>query len=180
MIIRLAKPGDAPSIAKVHVDSWKTTYKGLIADSYLEELSYENRARMWAAAIERGFEKSCIFVAEVDGEIVGFANGGMERTQKYGIDGELFAIYLLQSYQKKGIGKKLCTTVAEFLHNKNYQSMLVWVLANNPSRAFYHSLHPEEIGVEQIQIGDQSFQEIAYAWKNLKSLLHQKMESKNE
>jgi hypothetical protein len=30
MIIRPAKEGDAQSIAKVHVDSWKTTYKDLI------------------------------------------------------------------------------------------------------------------------------------------------------
>ncbi|MFE7063395.1 GNAT family N-acetyltransferase [Sutcliffiella sp. NPDC057660] len=165
MIIRLAEKGDEASIAKVHVDSWKTTYKGIIDDSYLESLSYENRKKMWETAIEAGYEKGCLFVAEVDGDIVGFASAGTERTKKYEVDGELFAIYILQSCQKKGIGKALFSKVREFIIEKGNKSMLVWVLADNPSRSFYLSLHPEEIDTEQIQIGDQTYEEVAYAWK---------------
>jgi GNAT superfamily N-acetyltransferase len=165
MIIRLAKKGDEASIAKVHVDSWKTTYKGIVDDSYLESLSYDNRQKMWETAIEGGYEKGCLFVAEVDGDIVGFASAGPERTKKYEVDGELYAIYILQSYQKKGIGKALYSKVREFLNEIGNKSMLVWVLTDNPSRNFYLSLHPEEIDTEQIQIGDQSYEEIAYAWK---------------
>lgn len=165
MIIRLAEKGDEASIAKVHVDSWKTTYKGIIDDSYLKSLSYENRKKMWETAIEAGYEKGCLFVAEMDGDIVGFASAGTERTKKYEVDGELFAIYILKNYQKKGIGKALFNNVREFLKKKGYNSMLVWVLTDNPSRAFYLSLYPEEIDTEQIQIGDQAYEEIAYAWK---------------
>lgn len=32
MIIRKAKLDDATGIAKVHVDSWRTTYKGIIPE----------------------------------------------------------------------------------------------------------------------------------------------------
>ncbi|MGM0836330.1 MAG: N-acetyltransferase family protein [Bacillota bacterium] len=165
MKIRLAKKGDEASIAKVHVDSWKTTYRGIVDDSYLESLTYDNRQKMWERAIEAGYEKGCLFVAEVDGDIVGFASAGPERTKKYEVDGELYAIYILQNYQKKGIGKALFSKVREFIIEKGNKSMLLWVLTDNPSRSFYLSLHPEEIDTEHIQIGDQVYEEIAYAWK---------------
>jgi L-amino acid N-acyltransferase YncA len=164
MIIRLAKKGDEASIAKVHVDSWKTTYKGIVDDSYLESLTYDNRQKMWETAVEAGYEKGCLFVAEVDGDIVGFASAGPERTKKYEVDGELYAIYILKNHQEKGIGKALYHKVREFLIVKGHKSMLVWVLADNPSLNFYLSLHPDEIDTEQIQIGDQVYEEVAYAW----------------
>ncbi|WP_306428702.1 hypothetical protein [Robertmurraya siralis] len=41
MIIREATLSDAEGIAKVHVDSWRTTYKGIVSDVFLEQLSYK-------------------------------------------------------------------------------------------------------------------------------------------
>jgi len=46
MIIRKAKLDDATGIAKVHVDSWRTTYKGIIPDDFLNNLSYEQRTEL--------------------------------------------------------------------------------------------------------------------------------------
>lgn len=46
MNIRKANRDDAPGIAKVHVDSWRTTYKGIIPQSFLDELSYEQRTKL--------------------------------------------------------------------------------------------------------------------------------------
>ncbi|NYE07104.1 hypothetical protein F4694_003889 [Bacillus niacini] len=34
---------DAKGIAKVHVDSWKTTYTNIVPDAYLNSLDYEGR-----------------------------------------------------------------------------------------------------------------------------------------
>ena len=41
--IRRAIKDDIRGIAKVHVDSWKTTYKGIFADEFLENITYEQR-----------------------------------------------------------------------------------------------------------------------------------------
>ncbi|WP_223701562.1 GNAT family N-acetyltransferase [Sutcliffiella deserti] len=168
--IRLATIDDANAIAKVHVDSWKTTYKGLVEESVLDSLSYKNRKTLWDTVIGQGYEKSCVYVAENNGDIVGFVSAGPERTGKYGKIGELHAIYLLEDYHKQGIGKKLCSKVVEFLIQKNYQSMLVWVLAENPSRDFYLTLKPLEVVSDQVKMGERSYEEIAYAWDNLNNL----------
>ena len=45
--IRKAVNEDAKQIAVVHVDSWRTTYTGIVADAYLESLTYESKEKMW-------------------------------------------------------------------------------------------------------------------------------------
>lgn len=40
-IIREAQIADAPAIARVGVDTWRSTYCGIMADDYLDDLSYE-------------------------------------------------------------------------------------------------------------------------------------------
>ena len=57
MIIREARLKDAEAIgfaarlrpiAKVHVDTWRTTYQGIIPESYIARLSYQKRKERWA------------------------------------------------------------------------------------------------------------------------------------
>lgn len=47
MIIRKASLIDAEGIAKVHVDSWRTTYENIIPKDYLDNLSYNQRTDLW-------------------------------------------------------------------------------------------------------------------------------------
>lgn len=52
--------------------------------------------------------KQCtVFVAETEnGEVIGFADCGNERSGDYpGIEGEVYAIYILEAYQGQNIGK---------------------------------------------------------------------------
>lgn len=47
MLIRPARMADADAIARVHVDSWRTTYPGIVPDDYLATMSYEQRSGVW-------------------------------------------------------------------------------------------------------------------------------------
>ncbi len=48
MIVPEASYDDAPAIARVHVDTWRTTYRGIVPEDYLATLSYEKRESRWA------------------------------------------------------------------------------------------------------------------------------------
>ncbi len=73
MTIRMATIEDAKGIAKVHVDSWRTTYKGIIPEDFLNNLSYEKRTELWIRNISR--TDNYVIVAEnPEGEIIGFAD----------------------------------------------------------------------------------------------------------
>ncbi|MCG7342595.1 GNAT family N-acetyltransferase [Sporosarcina sp. ACRSL] len=167
MKIRVAVMNDAEGIARVHVDSWRTTYKGIVSESVLQNLSYEQRAENW----RRGIGKNALYVAEDEnGKIIGFATGGKERTGNYEADGELYAIYLLQEAQGQGIGKKLTQLIAQSLKEQGFTSMLVWVLEQNPSKMFYESLGGQPIAEAMIDIGGEEFKEIAYYWGNIEEI----------
>ncbi|MFC0557620.1 GNAT family N-acetyltransferase [Halalkalibacter alkalisediminis] len=138
MKVRKARLADVKGIAKVHVESWRTTYKNIIPDEFLTNLSYDRREQVWSDQITNGN----VFVAEDEEEkIIGFSSGGKERSGKYSkFGGELYAIYLLKEYQGQGIGKCLVKPVIDELEILHINSMLVHVLADNPSRAFYEFL----------------------------------------
>ena len=51
MRIRPAVVGDAGSMAKVKVDTWRSAYSGIVPSAYLESLSYEGTAEAWCRGI---------------------------------------------------------------------------------------------------------------------------------
>ena len=98
--IRAATPEDAASIGRVHVDSWRSTYAGIVPADYLAGLSYRNRESAWKQLLTADRPGTCCFVAETeDGDIVGFANAGPEREGDSIYRGELYVIYIWEQCQ---------------------------------------------------------------------------------
>ncbi|KZE40332.1 GNAT family acetyltransferase [Bhargavaea cecembensis] len=167
-MVRRAKAGDEREMASVHVASWKTTYRGIVSEEYLESLKIEEREESW----KKGIIHTKAFVAEEERGIVGFANGGPERSGSYpDYDGELYAIYLLKECQGQGTGQNLVRQVAGALKKAGFRSLLVRVLQNNPSRHFYEALGGIPIGTEEIEIGGDRYSELVYGWPDLNILI---------
>ena len=111
------------------------------------------------------------YVAEAEfGEIVGFANGGVERTGNPVYKGELTAIYIRQNHQGKGIGQWLVRTVMQRLSQSGIDSMLVWVLVDNPACQFYTALGGKPVYEKALEIGGKPLIEVAYGWTNTANL----------
>ncbi|TPV46824.1 GNAT family N-acetyltransferase [Bacillus dicomae] len=168
--IRRAIKGDITGIAKVHVDSWKTTYKGIFPDEILENITYEQREKQWKNIFQQEDNHQFRFVAEtLDGTIIGFIDGGVERSGAYNCDGELYAIYILQTYQGMKIGQKLFQALLSECRINDMQSLLVWVVTNNPSKKFYEKFNPEKIDtkfLERVQV-----EETAYCWRDINNIV---------
>lgn len=173
--IREAKIGDAESIARVRVDSWRTTYRGLLEDEYLENMTPNQYVHMWRNIIASAGAQGYTYVAESNSDhIVGFALGGTDRNGSQVYDAELYAIYLLEEFQGQGLGRQLVKRLAQRLLQEGYHSMRVWVLAKNPSRAFYESLGGEYLYQKTILLGGENYAEAAYGWKDIKTLATKK------
>ncbi|HLY28598.1 MAG TPA: GNAT family N-acetyltransferase [Aggregatilineales bacterium] len=165
---------DAHDIAVVHVASWQTTYRNIMPATFLDQLAVEPRERYWASLLcsdPRFDPLHIMIVAEEQGRVVGFATGGPERSGKYPYLGELYALYLLEAYQRQGIGRQLVTQVAQRLAQRDMKSMLVWVLTENPSREFYAHLGGEPVGSQLVTIGGESYEEIGYGWKDVSTMI---------
>src|SRR5579875_1111593 len=170
IMIRKATIDDCPGLAKVHVDSWRTTYNQIVSGDYLDNLSYIKSEERWVERFKNAHENYIMYVALNEaGNIVGFANSGPTRSSDLDYDSELYAIYILKKYQRKRIGKQLMKSVVEHL-SLHYNSMLVWVLAENESLHFYEALGGKLVRTSKITIGNKELDEIAYGWSNIKEL----------
>ncbi len=65
VIIRQAALQDVEGLARVHVDTWKTAYRGIISDEVLDRMSYSGRSERWKQTILEP-EGKYIFVAVID------------------------------------------------------------------------------------------------------------------
>lgn len=171
--IRQAVLADAPGIAKVHVDSWRTTYAGIVSDEYLASLSYGARQKVWENVLGADKPYNCIIVGvTLDGAIVGFAHAGPEREGETGYDAELYAIYLLQEHQGGGVGRLLTIAVARGVLDAGMTSMMLWVLEDNyNARRFYEGLGGAAVDRKCVQIGDVVLVEVAYGWNDIERLV---------
>ena len=114
--IREARPADAAGVARVQVESWHTTFRGRLPEDFLAEIKLERRVSRWEESLNdpARAEEELVFVAEAGaGEVVGFASGGREREGDAEFDGELYAIYLLEAFQRRGLGRRLMLAVVE-------------------------------------------------------------------
>ena len=172
MGIREATPKDAGSIACVHVDSWRSTYAGLIPQDYLDQLDVKKRAERWEQILSDTKPQEANSVAEEAGRIIGFSSVGPSRNPELPYQGELYALYLDDSHQKKGIGKALFTEAIEQLRGRDMKSMLVWVLKDNPTCGFYEKMGGRRVGQKSELIGGEEVMEVAYAWERLDAFPH--------
>lgn len=172
--VREAGLSDAAGIARVHVDSWRTTYPGIMPEEFLASLSYDERERMWRRVLSTAAERGQVVYVAEDGAgwIVGFAYGGPTRGEAASeYAGEVYSIYLLQSQQGQGLGRQLFRRVAQYLAGQGRKSLLVWVARDNPSRRFYEALGGKPAREQQIELSGQTIDEVGYGWDDVAPLL---------
>lgn len=170
-VIRAAQIVDAPAIARVHVDTWRTTYAGIVPGEFLAGLSYEGCQASWLEVLSNPHDETHLFVAEAQaGQIVAIASGGPLREALAGLDGELYVLYVLKAFQGFGYGKLLVSQVAEDLAGRGYHALAIWVLKDNPACRFYERLGGRSMAEKEVEIGGKLLTDVAYAWPELGAL----------
>ncbi|MBB5339180.1 GNAT family N-acetyltransferase [Tunturiibacter gelidoferens] len=162
--IRAAAGKDAGAIAHVHVESWRTTYAGIVPEAYLASLNVAEREASWREWLTLDVD---VFVAEVDGDVVGFVGGGAIREPVEEFDAELFAIYLLREAQRRGIGTALLRRLAVSLKARGFRSMVAWVLEDNSSGGFYSRSGAVRVASKEMEVGGVMLLVVAYGWVDL-------------
>jgi ribosomal protein S18 acetylase RimI-like enzyme len=165
-MVRRAELDDAGAIARVHVATWRSAYRGLLPDDFLASLSEAHYTERWKRVINEG--SSRVFVVEEPDGIAGFASGGRERAGETGYAGELYALYVLDGAQRRGHGRDLVRSVAHALHEMRIPDMIVWVLRDNlAAREFYERLGGTYVRAQPITIGAATLEEVSYGWRSL-------------
>jgi L-amino acid N-acyltransferase YncA len=83
----------------------------------------------------------------------------------------VYAIYLLESWQGQGIGRQLTITLVRQLIQRGFTSLLIWVLADNPSRQFYEALGGQQVHERLQMTGGVELMDVAYGWLDARTLV---------
>jgi ribosomal protein S18 acetylase RimI-like enzyme len=167
--IRPAEPADTRAIAALDVETWRTTYAGMLSDRYLTGLSTRRREAGWASVIRREPRDVRVAVA-ADGGIFGFGSCGPCRGEP-GFTGEVFTLYVAPDWQNRGIGRRLLLALFARLVATGRNSAIIWVLRDNPGRFFYQRLGGRQVSHKMLPFAGGHVAAQAYGWRDLPSFL---------
>ncbi len=174
IIIRRARPADAPAIGVVHVASWRSAYANVLPDNFLTNLSVARQAAHYDRSIRMGL---AVHVAALSGPefppgppVVGFTSA--RRARNIGLaEGEVETLYVLDDFKDRGLGRRLLRASAQHLAAQGCRSAFAWVLRDNPSAYFYQRLGGKRIAASFTRVGGEDVPQVAYAWDPIELLL---------
>jgi ribosomal protein S18 acetylase RimI-like enzyme len=176
VVFRTATVDDAAMLASMHVASWRETYVGMLPDAMLAALSVDRRTAMWEQILREAAApgSTIVHLAVIDGKLAGFGSCGGQRNENLklkGFNGEIGAIYVLQAFQRRGLGSRLLRTMASDLVSRTFTAASLWVLKDNAvARRFYERYGGRVIGEREDRRGDIVLAELAYGWAELEQL----------
>jgi ribosomal protein S18 acetylase RimI-like enzyme len=172
--IRRATRSDATEIGRVYVETWQSTYAGILPDTMLAHMSDVRQSAWWARALGEPDEARGIFVADdADMGVVGFGSCGPVRDLPDGLAGterrvgEVYTLYVEPDFQNQGLGRRLLDAMFRQLRADGCDAVVLWMLANNPNRFFYEGMGGRIVGAQRERFAGASVGEIAYAWHKL-------------
>lgn len=167
-VIRTAAADDCDALAAVHVTAWRESYSDILPPVAFANMNIAKRSVQWREVLARADHP--VFVAERDGRVIGFADGGPARPED-ALDQEmqLYAIYLLDSAKGQGIGTALLRLVMRQFLADGANSACVWTLRDaTPARRFYE-YHGAQFAAEKVEHrGDYERVVAGYVWPDLR------------
>ena len=158
--VRDAVIDDADGLATAHIDAWRSAYRGVVPDEYLDAEAFATTRRdRWRAWTWQSDIGSRLFVATIHERVVGFGHAGPETS---GSDatrpatseaamarGEIYGFYLHPSSWGSGAAGALMSRCEEFLRDEGFTTAILWALRDNPrARAFYEKVGWHANGAE--------------------------------
>jgi GNAT superfamily N-acetyltransferase len=168
--IRPAEPDDIMMMASVLVETWRSTFRGIISEAYLDAMTVEDHAIRQARRMRAPGVFHTVAVDMSRKSVIGLASYGRARSMPPAFDWELYTLYLLDEFHGFGIGSALVRTVAGHCRDMGASSLFAWVLAGNPNRVFYERLGARTVGEGRVSVGRQSLDQVAYRWNDLTAL----------
>lgn len=172
MNIRNAELSDAEKIASIHAESWRSAYRGILSDEFLDGAVWNERLSHWQKKIrEPGAEQRLILLACEKDEALGFLCLYVDADSRWGA--LLDNLHIVPGMRGRGIGSMMMSQAAAWvLKQRPGSGMYLWVYEqNSEARVFYEKLGglKEESLLKRTAEGRQ-VPALRYVWRNLNVL----------
>jgi GNAT superfamily N-acetyltransferase len=163
-------------MARVIVDTGRSAHRDqmpeellLLSRSSFEE-AYAESEHNWLRFLREIGDgtspRDCAYVAEDEArEVIGLAVGGPARANAPENTGEIRVLYVRESHQRRGFGRRLVQAVAAHLAQLGMPALLIGCLAaNTPARRFYEALGGRVVGAREFDQDGVMLPEVVYGW----------------
>lgn len=133
--VRSAEVSDAQEIASIHVNSWKSAFKGLMPERYINSYTLDQRNTEWLNVL--GSNSEHVIVAEKENSLVGFLSFNNKSIDTL----ELSKLYLCPSIYSKGVGYLLMKQFENSAKASGINQLSLYVLDNNQAAIKFYSKH---------------------------------------
>jgi len=154
---------DIPQVVDIQVEGWRTAYKGIIDDAFLDSINKEELIEKR----KKDYKDGPFIIATIEEKIVGICRycDNVLSADSEGYNCEIMALYIKPELKRNGIGKELFCYVRNEFINKGKTKMIIWCLKDNyPSRKFYEKMGGTIVGEHEIEIGGKSYQEVGFGY----------------
>ena len=151
-IVRPGKRGDVAEAARLWVQSAEE--HALYDHVYATAPDAEKTMRRFLADLSAN-SYSCLFVAERDGQVIGFLSGEL-REGSPAFEPKIWAavedVYVAPDHRSLGVGRALFEECQKWAQSKDVDGVSLQVAAGNTrARKFYESLGFREVSVYQVK-----------------------------
>ncbi|SNS99142.1 Acetyltransferase (GNAT) family protein [Anaerovirgula multivorans] len=164
MEIRKATLDEVKDISRIHALSWKSAYKGIIPQAYLDELKED----FWVPSFTSWIKDNVLTVQLIldNGHSVGCVAYGKSRDKYLPNWGEIVSIYLLPEYFGRGYGNKLLESALLDLKRLGYQNIYLWVLKENQRARYFYEKNKLQCNKDECicEIMGEQFTDIRYIY----------------
>ena len=136
--VRPARAGDAESLARIQVASWRRGFAGIVPPELLAELTGEEASAVWRdrwreAITNPPTSRHHVLAAVTDApprEVVGFVSAGpaTDADRWPGTDGEVYELRILPERTGQGHGGRLLHAAADTLVSDGFHTVSTWAL----------------------------------------------------
>jgi RimJ/RimL family protein N-acetyltransferase len=143
LAIREAEVADAEAIADVELCSWRSAYRAILSEQVIAGFGdHAKRRRAWIDHLSQPDPRERIWVATLDGEVVGVGSAGpiRDNSEDPASVGELRSIYLVEEAWGRGVGVALLLEAEAFLRAAGFREAVTSVVSQNArARRFFEA-----------------------------------------
>ena len=143
MKLRAARPEDLDTITQLQLASWRTAYRGLVGDDFLDNKVPGLLAQRWAVLPGPKWRVDAVWQDDV---MVGFASLDLAHDGGAYVDN----LHVLPRAKGQGVGRILMARAAAHVIEEKQEKLWLTVMADNmPARAFYTRIGGQELAATQ-------------------------------
>ena len=161
---------DFDAIAELQIKNWRTSYRGILPDAYLDDTVVQERREYWRAVSRARPEGQLVLVTTTGDVLAGFISVYLDADAD--VDATIENLHVRPRFQGRGLGRRLLAAAAERLMAIPVKSVCLWVFdANMDAIRFYKRLGGEPDAYGYDDFADAHAPHTRIVWRDVKDLL---------